>query len=159
MGELIFLGIFTVVSIYFFYLTGDFRVSVLDKSGGAKVWPRIVLIFLLIFLIIRIIQVLREKDKKHFVFKELFTGTRLFFFLSFVAYIILLKFLGYFITTFSFLVVTINYFYKHVKGDYGTKKQIIIRNVLLLAFTFLMWAFFSEILHIMLPSSSIFKFI
>lgn len=157
MGELIFLGILAVVSVYFFILTGDFRISPLDKSGGAAVWPRLVLGFMLLFIVVRAIQILVRKENDHFVFLELFKGIRLFFLASFVAYIALFKFLGYYIATIAFLAATVNVFYKYTKGNFGSKKHIIIRNLIIIVFVTLMDFFFSDVLHIMLPSGTIFN--
>jgi len=63
MGEILFLSLFLIGSIYLFLLTGDFRLSKMDTSGGAALFPRIVIIFLCLFLVIRIIQALCEKEK------------------------------------------------------------------------------------------------
>ena len=152
MGELIFLGILMVICIYFYTLTFGFAVSILDKSGGAAVFPRFVIIFLAVFLVVRIISVLREKQKKPFAFKELFTGLRLFFFASLICYILALKHLGYLICTSVFLMVTVNVFYYKTKDNWGPVRSIVLRNVLLVVFTLVMNYFFVRILHIMLPS-------
>ena len=152
MGELIFLGIVMAVCAYFYTLTFGFAVSILDKSGGAAVFPRFVILFLAVFLVVRFITVLREKQKKPFAFKELFTGMRLFFFVSLIGYILALKHLGYLICTLAFLMVTVNVFYYKTKNGWGPVKSIVLRNVLLAVFTLAMNYFFVRILHIMLPS-------
>ena len=51
MGELLFLGLIMAICGVFFYLTFDFQVSLLDHSGGAAMWPRIIIAFLMIFVI------------------------------------------------------------------------------------------------------------
>jgi len=152
MGELIFLGILLAICVYFFTLTSGFAVSILDKSGGAAVFPRIVIIFLAVFIIARMVTVLLEKEKKPFAFLELFQGMRLFFFASLVIYILALKPVGYVLTTTAFLVVVINGFYYKVKGNWGSVPAIVVRNMLLVAFVMLMEFFFVRILHIMLPA-------
>lgn len=152
MGELIFLGILMVICIYFYTLTFGFAVSVLDKSGGAAVFPRFVILFLVIFLAVRFIMVLKEKQRKPFAFKELFTGMRLFFFVSLICYILALRYLGYLICTASFLMVTVNVFYYKTKDGWGPVRSIVVRNTMLAVFTFAMNYFFVRILHIMLPS-------
>ena len=157
MGELFFLLFFIVLSIYFFFLTGDFRISPLDKSGGASVWPRIVLVFLLLFLVIRLIQVVCTKHRKEFVFLDLFKGIKLFFLACFIGYIALFKFLGYYISTLLFLIITVNFFYKYCRNSWGTKKEIIIRNLVIIVFVTLMQLFFSGVLKIMLPSGIFFR--
>lgn len=152
MGELIFLGILMVICIYFYTLTFGFAVSVLDKSGGAAVFPRFVILFLTIFLVVRIVTILRQKQKQGFVFTELFKGMRLFFFASLIVYILAMKYAGYVLSTTAFLLVTVNCFYYKTKDNWGTAKSIAVRNVLLIGFALAMNYFFSNILHIMLPA-------
>lgn len=152
MGELIFLGILLVVCIYFYTLTFGFAVSILDKSGGAAVFPRIVIVFLMVFLIVRAVTVLKDKQRKPFAFKELFLGMRLFFFTSLICYILVFKFLGYVISTTLFLVVTINVFYFKTKKQLGSVQAIAVRNFMAIIFVLLMNYFFVHILHIVLPA-------
>lgn len=155
MGELIFLGIVAAICGVFFYLSFDFQVSLLDRSGGAAMWPRIIIAFLLIFVIIRFIQVLREKKKGEFVFLELFRGPRFFLLASLVVYIIAFKYVGYIISTTVFLLVVVNVFYKWTKDNFGSVKSIVIRNVLLILFVIMLYYFFAEVVHILLPTGTL----
>lgn len=152
MGELVFLGTLLVVCIYFYALTFGFAVSILDKSGGAAVFPRIVIVFLVVFLIVRALAVWKDQQKKPFAFKELFVGMRLFFFVSLIGYILAFKFLGYVISTTMFLAVTINVFYFKTKNSWGSVQAIAARSVLAVTFVLLMNYFFVHILHIVLPA-------
>lgn len=152
MGELIFLGLIAVICGVFFYLSFDFQVSLLDRSGGAALWPRIIILFLMVFVIIRFVQVLRTKKKEEFVFLELFKGPRFFLLVCLVAYIIAFKYVGYIISTSLFLVVVVNVFYKWTKDDFGTVKSIIFRSVLLILFVIALNYFFAEIVNIPLPA-------
>ncbi len=157
MGEIVFSGLLFLFSGYLFYLTFDFPVNILERSGGAGLFPRIVLAFLMVFLIIRIVQILCQKEKKPFVFTEMFKGIRLFYLITLVAYVALLKVLGYFICTTLFLAVMINVLYRQVRGEWGTVKTIVLRNVLIVAFAVLMNLFFAKILHVLLPVGILFK--
>ena len=74
MGELVFLALLLAVCTLFYGMSFDFKTSILDTSGGAALWPRIVIIFLVMIIIIRGIQAIKERDRKQFVFKELFQG-------------------------------------------------------------------------------------
>lgn len=112
MGELLFLSLIMAICGVFFYLTFDFQVSLLDHSGGAAMWPRIIIAFLMIFVIIRFIQVIRTKKKEEFVFFELFRGPRLFLLTALVVYIIAFKYIGYIPSTCLFLLAVVNVFYK-----------------------------------------------
>lgn len=152
MGELAFLGILIVGGCYLFSLTYGFAVSPFDKSGGAALFPRIVIGILLVFALARVIQLLMKKKKEKFVFSELFKGYRLFFFGSFVIYVLLLEFIGYIFASLLFLGITVNMFYRHVVGDFGPVKSIVIRNVAIVAFIILMDYFFASVLGIFLPN-------
>lgn len=151
MGELILLGLLLVIGISFWFMTFNFAVSPLDKSGGAGVFPRMVIVLLLAFVVLRVIQVLRKKEKGHFVFLELFSGIRLYFLLSFVTYVLALNYLGYLISSILFLALTTNYFSYKTHDSFGTVKSIVIRNAGVIAFVFTTYYFFDRILHIALP--------
>ena len=151
MGELFFLGIIFVICCLFFFMTFSFPVSILDKSGGAGIFPRIVIIFLVTFVLVRIITILIKKGKIHFVFFELLKGIQSVFFFSIVLYILLFNKLGYVMSTLLFAYGTINGFFRYATGSFGSKKQIIIRNFLITAFVVLMYYFFSGVLNIILP--------
>jgi len=151
MGELIFLALLLVIGISFWFMTFSFTVSPLDKSGGAGVFPRMVIILLLAFVVLRIFQVLRKKEKAHFIFLELFSGIRLFFLLSFVVYVVALNWLGYLISSILFLAITTNYFSYKTRDSFGTVKLIVLRNAGVIAFVFATYHFFDTTLHIALP--------
>lgn len=152
MGEIIFLIVLLLLGGVLFQQTFTFGVSILDQSGGPALFPRIVLAILAIAVIIRLISVLREKKHEHFVFIELFTGKRLFFFLSLILYIVTFRFLGYILSTCLFLMITCNYFYYVVKENKGTLRSIVLRNAFVVVFSVGMYFFFGNVLHIMLPA-------
>ena len=155
MGELIFLGLIMAICGVFFGLTFDFQVSLLDRSGGAALWPRIIIVFLLIFLIIRFIQVLRTGKKEEFVFLELFKGPRFFLLACLTVYIFIFRPLGYIISTSLFLLVVVNVFYKWTRDNYGSVKSIVTRNVLLILFVLALNYFFAEVVNIPLPTGTL----
>ena len=152
MGEIIFLLCFAVVSAIMFYMTGDFRISKMDTSGGAALFPRIVIILLLVFLMLRIIEILASKEKKEFAGKELFAGSRCLFIGGLVLYVVLLKPLGYIIATVLFLAFVVNRFYRVEKGLMGSAAQIAIRNVLMIVFVLAMNWVFGTVLSVNLPA-------
>lgn len=157
MGEIVFLGLLLLFCGYLFFLTFSFPVNILERSGGAGLFPRIVLIFLMVFLIIRVVQILGQKKKNPFVFAEMFQGTRLFYLIALVAYVAALKILGYFICTILFLGVMINVLYRQLKGEWGSPGTIAVRNVLIVVFAAVMNLFFANILHVLLPVGILFK--
>ena len=118
-------------------------------------WPRIIIAFLMIFVIIRFIQVIRTKKKEEFVFLELFRGPRLFLLSALVVYIIAFKYIGYIPSTCLFLLTVVNVFYKWTTGNFGTVKSIVIRNVLIIAFVIALYYFFAEVVNIPLPTGTL----
>ena len=151
MGEIIFLLCFLVVSIYMYVLTGSFRISKMDRSGGAAMFPRIVIVLLMICLLLRMLQIFREKEKREFVWKNLFSRGRMEFTAALVVYVICLKPLGYIVTTCAFLFFTVNRFYYLEEDNLGTKKGILIRSVVLAVFAVIMYFVFSGVLAVSLP--------
>lgn len=157
MGELIFLALLMLLGAAFFGMSFEFKTSALDTSGGAAFWPRIVIGFLAIFLIIRAVEVFREKEKRGFVFVELFQGPRLFFLLSLVGYIALFQYLGYIVSTTLFLLITVNIFYKITRDNFGTVWSILIRNAVAVIFSMAFYYFFAKVIHIMLPTGTVWR--
>lgn len=157
MGELVFLGLLFLLCGYLFFLTFSFPVNILERSGGAGLFPRLVLLFFMIFLVIRVVQILCRKKKDPFVFLEMFQGTRLFYLIALIAYVAMLKILGYFICTILFLAVTINVLYRQQKGGWGSAGTIVVRNAAIVVFAAVMYLFFAHILHVLLPTGMLFK--
>ena len=152
MGEIILLLCFAAMSFAMLVMAKDFRVSKMDSSGGAAMFPRIVIILLLIFIAVRIVQILLKKEKRPFAGRELFTGSRFFFVLCLVGYVLLLKPLGYILSTSLFLILAVNRFYRIERGTNGSPAAIAARNVLLVLFVLAMnWAF-GSILSVRLPA-------
>ena len=151
MGEIIFLVMLLVGSLYLFSLTGDFPISILDKSGGAALFPRIVMIFLMIVLAVRILSLFRARNREAFVFTEIFKGTRGIYFGALVLYVLLMPFLGYIIATFTFVAGLMNTFYYSVHKELGEPKAIAIRNGLVVVLVICVNFFFKEVLGVFLP--------
>ena len=155
MGELVFLALALAVCGVLYGMSFDFKTSVLDTSGGAAFWPRIVIVFLACFIIFRGIQVIKNKDNRQFVFGELFRGSRLFFLLSLTGYIVLFKYVGYLVSTMLFLLITVNVFYKITRDNFGSVRSIVTRNAVVVAFAFGCYFFFAKVVHIALPQDTI----
>jgi hypothetical protein len=151
MGEIIFLSFLGSIGVVLYILTYSFEINLLDKSGGAAMFPRIVIIFLLVFIIIRIISLIIAQKRTPFVFKELFQGKKLLFVTSLAAYVILMKPLGYIICSILFLLFIVNNFFVSVHSGWGTPKQIAVRNILSILFVIGMKLFFSNVLKVFLP--------
>ncbi len=151
MGEIIFLLLFFALAIFLYTLTGDFRVSKMDTSGGAAMFPRLVIILLCICLLLRIGQIILKKEQKEFIWRELFQKARLYFVVCLLAYAVLLKPLGYIPATCLFLMAAVNRLYYIQKGTYGKPVEIAVRNLLLIGFSVAMYFAFSGVLSVNLP--------
>lgn len=153
MGEIIFLAVITAVIGYLYILTGSFPVNALDTTGGAAMFPRVVIIVLALLIVIRIIQIIKNKELKvHFVFFELLKGSTGIFLLSLVAYIFLFSILGYVVATILYLVLTITYCYYKKYGNIGSAKAVIIRVALSVAGTLVLYWFFTSVLLVRMPA-------
>lgn len=153
MGELIFMAIISVIAIIMYVVSGSFPVSIIDKSGGAALFPRVVVLFLLFFMLIRLWIVLKDKEamKKTFVFFEMFSGPRLVYLLGTVAYIVAIKPLGFVITTSVYLFCMANFlFYKQKDSIMSmTHNAIVLTSGILISTG--MYLFFTRVLSILLP--------
>ncbi len=155
MGELVFLLVIAALAIGMFVMTFSFPTSIVDKSGGPALFPRILIGLLLLLLIIRFIQILKGRKEK-FYFLEFFTGNRLIVFLSLVFLVASMSTLGYVISTSLFVLGLVNLFYAKVHGQLGGLKKIIIRNISLLVLVVGVYWFFLNVLHITLPQGIFF---
>lgn len=152
MGEIGFLAIFGVIAIFMYGMTGSFRISKMDISGGAALFPRIIIILFLICVIVRIFQILRMKDKTEFIWKNIFKKGRLEFVIALIVYALILAPLGYIISTSLFLLFSVNLFYYLGYDNFGSAKQIVLRSSTLIIFTVALYFVFSNILMVGLPA-------
>ena len=125
-----------------------------DNSGGAAFWPRIIIAALFVCCIIRIYQILRDKEqlRKKFTFLDAFYGHRGVFLLSMVLYAVAINYLGYMIATILFLNIMVNLMHYFTKGTLGEVKWIVIRTICLTTAAIGVHYFFDTILRIMVPS-------
>ncbi len=153
MGELIFMAIIAVIAVFMFFVSGSFPVSIIDKSGGASLFPRIVIVLLLFFMIIRTVIVLRNKEEREkvFVFFEMFRGARLVYLLGTLVYILLVEPLGFVITTSVYLFGMANFMYFKQKDSIMSLQRngIIFASGVLISLG--MYLFFTRVLSILLP--------
>lgn len=153
MGELLFMALMGALAIIMFFISGSFPVSIIDKSGGAALFPRIVVILFLFFMAIRTVIVLRDGEarKKAFVFLEIFKGDRLIFLLGIIGYIALVKPVGFVIATSLFLAGMSNFLYFKQRDSLMTLKRNIIGISAGIAISLGMYLFFTRVLSILLP--------
>ncbi len=153
MGEILFMIIIAIAAIIMFIMTYDFPVSIIDKSGGAALFPRIIIILLLFFMLIRLISILRTKkeERKPFAFTEMFKGSRLVYLLLTIAYIAVLTQLGFIISSLLYLFILINYFYYLQNGRLPAVKTEMIIVISIVAGVLILNYFFGNVLNILLP--------
>lgn len=152
MGEIIFLAVLEAAFIYLYTTIASFPQSLLDNSGGAGLFPGIILIMLIVLIPLRIIKIIFKQEKEKFVFKEMFQGTRFLYLSSLVISTILMPVLGYTVSMSLFLALVINSFYYKVHGKIGAVKSVLLRNVILVGFVFLLKVFFTNILVFRFPT-------
>lgn len=151
MGEIIFLLVLIAISALGFIEAGTFPVSLFEKTGGPSLFPKVLFVGLAIFAVVRIIVILKSKEKTKFVFLDLFKSTRGVFILASVIYVLVMEYLGYIISTALFLIVICNYLYWKRYDTKGTVKSIVLRNASMVLITFLLYVFFAKVMTINLP--------
>lgn len=154
MGELIFNALLAVVAVILYVLTFSFPTSIFDKSGGAAMYPRIVIIFLLVLLAIRTLQVLRSPEEKarKFVFLEMFKGPRLVYILTTLAYFLLVKPVGFILATIVYLIWSISYFYYLQEEKRPSGKVISIICAAVIPGVVILDYVFCKVLGVLLPA-------
>lgn len=152
MGEVVFLLLLGGTLGYLYTLTGSFPVSIVDKSGGAALFPVMVIGFILFCITIRIGMILFAAKREDFTIKELFQGNRLFFMAALCCYVILIPLIGYLLATLLFLAVTINGFVMKTRKEKGSSKEVLLRNLIIVAFVILITLFFTRVLGALLPT-------
>jgi hypothetical protein len=144
---------------YYYAETLAYRVSRFERTGGAGVYPRMIIICLFIFIALRLIQKIAEKDWKKFVFFNLFRGRRGVFFFAFLLYVLLMPFLGYLIGTTVYLLFTSAYLTFLKEGSLKNRKRLALRSLLFLALVGGIHWFFVTFLNVSVPSGLLSSFI
>ena len=153
MSEFVFLAGLAVLALLGYSEVLTYTVTKYDRTGGPAIYPKMLLILLLVALAIRGIQILASKKKEKFKWGSLFSGQRGVFFVSFVLFVMLMKPLGFILDGTIFLVFTTFYLYYKSTGDksLGGKKKIVFRVLFSLGFCVAVYLFFSEFLHVAVP--------
>lgn len=154
MGEIIFLIILALAGAGMFGMSFGFQVSRIDTSGGPALFPRVVIIILFVFIVIRIVMISKNKEEmeKKFHFLEIFQGSRLIFLLLFLGYALLMKPFGFVISSSLFLILAVTFLYRKQYGERITvKKGLILYPVILVSVAALYYIFVNK-LNVLLPS-------
>lgn len=152
MGELIFLALLLAVCGLMFVMTLGFPLVQMDLSGGARMFPQIILGFIAGLILIRMAAIIIGKKKTPFVFLEIFRGPRLFFISTLLACILAMRWLGFMIAVSAFLVSNVNFNYRAVRGNFGGAKAVIARSVPMAALVVALYFIFTKALTVLLPA-------
>lgn len=154
MGELVFLGVLAVMGIIMFGMSFSFTTSAIDASGGPAVFPRIVIIGLIIFMVMRAVEILRKEEerKKEFHFLEIFKGSRLFFVILFILYAASIKTVGFVIASTFFGIILIAYLHKKQYGNYASIKKSIITYCIFTVSIVAVYYIFTNYFSVNLPA-------
>ncbi|MDE7014658.1 MAG: tripartite tricarboxylate transporter TctB family protein [Kineothrix sp.] len=153
MGELIFLGILAIIGVIMFGMSFGFQTSLLDKSGGPALYPRIVIVVLVIFLVVRCVMIIRSQEelKKKFHFLEILQGSRLIYLLLLLGYAVIIKPLGFVISSVIFAVIAVTFLHKKQYGTFITgKKAAVLYPIMILSIVALYYVF-TNYFNVLLP--------
>lgn len=154
--EYVFLGIIAIFATLFLKDATQYKIASYDTSGGPGMFPKYILILLLVAIAALIIQKIIKKDKTKFVFFELLMGERGIILGSLVVYLAVLSLIGFILSTCIFLVVTVNYLYFRGHAGLGGKKSIAIRSGISVGTALIINYVFVNLMHVMLPRGIIF---
>lgn len=151
MGEIMFLLLIAGIDIFYFMETFTYKKPLYDNTGGPAVFPRVILVLLLVCLFVRILQILIQKENRHFVFRELFCGSAGVFLLAFVCYIFLMEPLGMILDTILYLGFISHYMIYVRDGVLCRPRQILLHMAVFVLMSAAIYWFFSSILNVAVP--------
>lgn len=152
MGEFIFLSLLLVACGVLLAITFGFPLVQMDLSGGARMFPQLVLGLLIVAILARMVIILASGKKEPFAFLEIFKGPRLFFIASLFVSIVTMRWLGFMISVSAFLVGSVNFNYWSVKGNLGGAKAIAARSLPMVALVVSLYFIFTKALTVLLPA-------
>jgi hypothetical protein len=152
MGEIVFLLILGGIAGFCYIETFTYIKPLIDTSGGPTIYPRIVFGVLFVFIVIRVIQIVRMKVKPNFTLITIFKGVSGIFLGISVLAVIAINFLGYILTSSLYLIATTHYMYYQYHHTIGRPIHIALRCAICFAGVIMLKLFFGSLLHIQLPS-------
>lgn len=151
MGEILFLLLIAGIDIIYFAETFTYKKPLFDNTGGPAVFPRVVLILLLACLLVRILQILAAREKRHFVLRELFCGSTGVFLLAFAGYIFFMEPLGIILDTILYLGFTSHYMIYVRDGSLCSGRKILLHMASFAVIAVSVYWFFSTVLNVAVP--------
>lgn len=153
MGELVFLCFLEAVGIAAFILAFDFPRSIIDKSGGPAFFPQAVVGFLTLFVLIRVLQIIKTPKEKRgkFHFLEMFKGESLVYLIATLLVVILMRSLGFILTMSTYLIFLILFLHRRKRGSFASVKMTLIVVLGSIAGTVLIDYVFCDVMKVMIP--------
>ncbi len=144
MGEIIFHVV--IMSIMGVFLNESFKINTSRMTDiiGPSGFPRVIIILAMILIAISLISTIRKNKGKVFKgekIKEL-NGAFLLMFASIIAFVLLVDYLGFFISTFALISAIL-----YILGQRTVRKFLIISSTAAIAYTLV----FGKLLNIPLP--------
>lgn len=152
MGEIISLLLLAGFGVYYYVETLAYRVSRFERTGGAGVYPRMILACLFVFIALRVGQVLLSRERREFVFFNLFRGRRGVFFAAFLLYVLTMPHLGYIVGTVLYLFFASGYLVFLKEGRLGGWRRLAAGAALFLAVVGGIYWFFVIFLGVAVPA-------
>jgi|GEM_PF-1630364 len=151
MEELLLLVVLTGMDLLYYFETFSYKKALFDKTGGPAIYPRVILVLLLISIAIRVIQILKRHEYEPSVLKGLVTGSRGVFLWAYIAYVLLMEPLGMIIDTVCYLIFICHYMIYARDGKLGSKTSILKHNVSFVLLTLGIYLFFTLVMNVAVP--------
>ena len=147
-GETVIALILIMLSLFLYFVTMDFPVGKLSKTVGPASMPQLLIYALIVFCLVLIFNSVRKKVKVNSVPKEGSILKVVILIVLMTGYLLIINYLGYFISTFIFLI----------SGIYlmSYRKHWLIFTVVA-GFLIIVYIAFLKILQIPLPKGIIFE--
>ncbi len=156
MGEVIFLLAIIGYSLYIYITSINFEVLSFDTSGGPGLFPSAVSLIIIVVSLILIINILRKRERKHFVFLELFNRTRGPYLLLLIAYVVSLRWFGFLISSIVYVNIASHLFMSLQGKPFGGALAVTRRIVIQSAAVVGIYLLFSRAFGLILPPVTIF---
>ena len=148
---MIFLLLLAGLDLYYFAETFSYRKPLYDNTGGPAVFPRVILILLLICLAVRIIQIVVRKEKRRFIFLDLFKGSTGVFLFAFAGYILCMEFLGMILDTVLYMGFISHYMIYQRDGSIGSLRSAAVHMAVYILMAAALYWFFSGVMNVAVP--------
>lgn len=131
-------------------LSSDGEESSIDPYVGAYAMPLVIGVIVVVLGLMEIIRKIIAKEKFEPKIVELFKGKTVFFFIAILIYALALGYVGYVVSTTSFLMITM---YKLHHGIIDKKKELKKITIISIALAVITFLFFTKVAGIVVPTN------